>query len=78
MSGGEKFLCPFCVEENSPEAVVCRVCHRDIVIPSALRAEHQELSHKREQLRLELDRAKAGLESGLESGLGPARRWLGI
>jgi hypothetical protein len=74
MSGGGKFLCPFCVEENNPDAVVCRVCHRDIVIPSQLRAEHQELSRKREQLRLELDRAKAMLESRL----GPARRWFGI
>jgi hypothetical protein len=74
MSGGGKFLCPFCVEENNPDAVVCRTCHRDIVIPSTLRAEHQELSRKREQLRLELDRAKAMLESRL----GPARRWFGI
>jgi hypothetical protein len=78
MSGGEKFFCPFCIEENSPGAAVCRACHRDIAIPSPLRAEHQELSRKREQLRLELDRAKARLESGLESALGPARRWLGI
>ena len=74
MSGGGKFLCPFCIEENSPDATVCRVCHRDIVIPPPLRAEHEELSRKREQLRLELDRAKAGLEFGL----GPARRWLRI
>jgi hypothetical protein len=70
MSGGGKLLCPFCVEENSPDAVVCRACHRDIVIPSPLRAEHQELSRKREQLRLELVRAKARL--------GPAGRWLWI
>jgi hypothetical protein len=78
MSGGEKFLCPFCIEENSRDAAVCRVCHRDIAIPSPLRAEHQELSRKREQLRLELDRTKAGLESGLVPRLGPVRRWLGI
>jgi len=78
MSGDEKFLCPFCIEENNPDAAVCRVCHRDIAIPPALRAEHQELSRKREQLRLELSRAKAGLEARRESGLGPARRWLGI
>jgi len=65
-----KFLCPFCIEENSPDAIVCRVCHRDIVIPAPLCAEHQELLHKREQLRLELDRAKARL--------GPASRWFGI
>ena len=69
MSGG-KFLCPFCVEDNSPGAVVCRVCHRDIVIPLPLRAEHQELLRKREQLRLELVRAKARL--------GSAGRWFGI
>jgi hypothetical protein len=78
MSGGEKFLFSFCIEENSPDAAVFRVCHRDIAIPSALRAEHQDLSRKREQLRLELDRAKAGLESGLVPRLGPVRRWLGI
>jgi hypothetical protein len=78
MSGGEKFLCPFCIEENNPDAAVCRVCHRDIVIPPPLRAEHEELSRKREQLRLELDRAKAGLESRLNARLGPAGRWFGI
>jgi hypothetical protein len=61
MSDGGKLFCPFCVEENHPDAAVCRVCHRDIVVPSALRAEHQELSRKRDQLRLELDRAKARL-----------------
>lgn len=70
MSGDGKLPCPFCREENHPEAAVCRVCHRDIVIPSALRVEHQELSRKREQLRLELYRAKARL--------GPGRRWFGI
>ena len=70
MNDGGKFLCPFCVEENGPDATVCRVCHRDIVIPAPLRAEHQELSRKREQLRLELYRAKARL--------GPAGRWFGI
>jgi hypothetical protein len=70
MSGDGKLPCPFCREENHPEATVCRVCHRDIVIPSALRVEHQELSRKREQLRLELYRAKARL--------GPGRQWFGI
>ena len=69
MSGG-KFLCPFCIEDNSTNVTVCRVCHRDIVIPAPLRAEHQELLRKREQLRLELDRAKASL--------GAASRWFGI
>jgi hypothetical protein len=70
MSGVGKLLCPFCVEENHPAAAVCRVCHRDIVIPAPLRAEQQELSRKREQLKLELYRAKARL--------GAARRWFGI
>jgi hypothetical protein len=70
MSGGGKFPCPFCVEENHPDAAVCRVCHRDIVIPAVLRIEHEELSRKREQLKLELGRAKARL--------GPGSRWFGI
>ena len=70
MNGGGKLRCPFCVEENHPDAAVCKVCHRDIVIPAPLRAEHQELSRKREQLRLELNRARARL--------GPGSRWFGI
>jgi hypothetical protein len=57
-------LCPFCSEANSEQAVVCRVCQRDIVIPSSLKAEHRELSLKRDLLRVELSDAKAKLAMG--------------
>ena len=56
--------CPFCVEENSEQATVCRACRRDIAIPLSLTLEHRELSLKREQLRAELHRINAKLRSG--------------
>jgi hypothetical protein len=55
--------CPFCAQENAEEVVVCRTCHRDIAIPALLKAEHRELSIKRELLRAELGKAKARLAS---------------
>jgi hypothetical protein len=54
-------VCPFCAGENDACALVCNACHRDIVIPSSLIAEHQELLHKREQLRAELDQTRAAI-----------------
>lgn len=62
--------CPFCSEEIGEQAIVCRVCQRDIVIPSSLKAEHRELSLKRDLLRAELSDAKARL--------GVGRRWFGL
>lgn len=63
-------LCPFCCEANNEQAVVCRACHRDIAIPAPLKAEHRELSLKRDLLRAELSDAKAKLGTG--------RRWFGL
>jgi hypothetical protein len=63
MSGGV-MLCPFCAQENGEQVVVCRACHRDIAIPLSLKAEHQDLLLKRQQLRDALDRARAGLGTG--------------
>jgi hypothetical protein len=63
-------LCPFCSEANDEQTVVCRVCHRDIVIPASLRAELRELSLKRDLLRAELSDAKAKL--------GTDRHWFGL
>jgi hypothetical protein len=63
-------LCPFCFEANNEQAVVCRTCQRDIVVPSSLKAEHRELSLKRDLLRAELNEAKVRLRTG--------RRWLGL
>lgn len=62
--------CPFCYEEIGEQAIVCRACQRDIVIPSSLKAEHRELSLKRDLLRAELEDAKARLGAG--------RRWFGL
>jgi hypothetical protein len=62
--------CPFCSEEIREQAVVCRACHRDIAIPLSLKAEHRELSLKRDLLRAELDSAKTRLGTG--------RRWFGL
>jgi hypothetical protein len=61
-------LCPFCFEANNEQVVVCRACQRDIIIPSSLKAEHRELSLKRDALRAELSDAKAKLGT---------RRWFG-
>jgi hypothetical protein len=60
-------LCPFCAQENGEQIAVCRACHRDIVIPASLKAEHRELSLKRDLLRAELD--------NVETRLGAGRRW---
>ena len=49
--------------ENPPEAVVCGSCSREIAVPQSLMAERDELAHKRDTLRLELDRAKSELEA---------------
>lgn len=54
-------LCAFCFEANNEQAVICRACQRDIVIPSSLKAEHHDLSLKRDVLRAELSDAKAKL-----------------
>jgi hypothetical protein len=61
--------CPFCAEEVHSGVRVCRGCGRDIAIPSSLTAEHAELIRKRDQLRHELETAKARLTSRF--------RWLG-
>ena len=57
-------LCPFCAQENGERVAVCHACHRDIAIPLSLKAEHQDLLLKRQQLRDALDRARAGLGTG--------------
>ena len=55
--------CPYCARENPPEALVCGYCSREIAVPQSLLAERNELSHQRDTLRLELDRAKSELET---------------
>jgi hypothetical protein len=63
-------LCPFCAQTNSEQVLVCRTCHRDVVIPPSLKAEHLELSFKRDLLRTQL--------GDVIARLGADRRWLGL
>ena len=42
---------------------MCGYCSREIAVPQSLMAERDELAHKRDTLRLELDRAKSELEA---------------
>ena len=55
--------CPFCVGEMEEQALVCPTCNRDVAIPALLRAEHEDLLRKRDQLRAELAQAAAKLAS---------------
>ena len=57
-------LCPFCAHKNDEEVLVCGSCHRDIYIPGALKAEHQELALRRDELRAELGDVRARLREG--------------
>jgi hypothetical protein len=54
--------CPFCVQENASEALVCASCSRDISVPVALINERDDLVRKREAVREELSKAKRALE----------------
>jgi hypothetical protein len=53
-------ICPFCESENSPSAIVCASCARDIAVPKSLLAERDNLLRKRDLLLQEL--AEAGAE----------------
>jgi hypothetical protein len=55
--------CFFCKTEKDERALVCPACGRDTAVPSALAAEHQALSQKRDRLRAELAEATARLKS---------------
>lgn len=55
--------CPFCTQENAPQAVVCCSCARDIVVPPELIAERDDLLQKRNEARVDLHKAKLALEA---------------
>jgi hypothetical protein len=57
-------FCPFCAQENGEQVLVCRACHRDIVVPQSLKDEHRELLLRRDLLRVELENAKTRLAAG--------------
>jgi hypothetical protein len=66
--------CPFCHSEKDEQASVCATCGRDTAVPKTLLAERAELLRKRDELRSELERAKARLavKRGRTSRFGPA------
>ena len=55
-------ICPYCLSENAPDALVCSACSRDIAVPATLIAERDDLLRKRDLIRCELRTAKAELE----------------
>jgi len=54
--------CPFCLQQNTPGALVCASCSRDIGVPVSLLNERDELQRKRNAVRQELSNAKRALE----------------
>ena len=55
-------MCPFCLQENATNALVCDSCSRDIAVPGSLIAERDELIEKRDTLREKLSAARAELD----------------
>ena len=55
-------MCPFCLQENALNAMVCDSCSRDIAVPGSLIAERDELIEKRDTLREKLTAARAELD----------------
>jgi hypothetical protein len=56
-------MCPFCLQENAAEALVCASCARDIAVPASLLAERDDLARKRDSVRQQLIEARAALEA---------------
>ena len=55
-------ICPFCLKQNAPKALVCEFCSHDIAVPDSLVAERDELIGKRDVLRRELETGRAEIQ----------------
>ena len=53
--------CPFCLEEVKPEALVCRTCHRDLLVPKPLMEENERLKERVASLEAELAETRRAL-----------------
>jgi hypothetical protein len=56
-------MCPFCMQENAANALVCASCSRDIAVPVSLIAERDDLARKRETVREQLIKARSDVEA---------------
>jgi hypothetical protein len=56
-------MCPFCLQENAAEALVCASCARDIAVPASLIAERDDLAGKRDAVQRQLIEARGALEA---------------
>jgi hypothetical protein len=56
-------MCPFCLQENAADALVCAACSRDIAVPASLLAERDDLARKRDSVRQQLIEGRAALEA---------------
>ena len=56
-------ICPYCLKENAPKALVCDSCSRDIAVPESLIAERDDLARKRDVVQRELSAARAELDA---------------
>jgi len=54
--------CPFCLQKNAADALVCAACSRDIAVPASLLTERDDLCRNRDVAREELSNARRELE----------------
>lgn len=70
--------CPFCLEEVKAEALVCRTCHRDLMVPKPLMEANAALTAKVATLEAEVAALKKKLPREMVSTPAPARPPLGL
>lgn len=75
--------CPFCLEEVKAEALVCRTCHRDLMVPkplmeanAALKAKVATLEAELASLRRRVPREAAAVEARTPKALSPVAAFL--